>query len=60
MEPTIFRYNYSIPGPNNTILDTYKYVSRDEFIRLTGLDPYSKEYRNNPFYKFGQPHLFNN
>lgn len=59
VEPPYFRYHYSVPGPNNSLIDTYDLVTRDEFIRRSGgIDPlFDKNTMTYQTYKFGQPDL---
>ena len=58
MELPIFRYYYSVADKNGFPVSRYRNVNRQEFKRLTGIDPLNNTLVGTPAHRAAQPELY--
>jgi hypothetical protein len=58
IDPPIFRYYYPVADKNGNAVSRYRMVNRQEFERLTGIDPLNNSSVGSPAYKAAQPDLY--
>ena len=58
IEPAIFRYYYPVADENGNAVSRYRMVNRQEFKKLTGIDPLHNSAVGSPAYKAAQPDLY--
>ena len=54
----IFRYYYSVADKNGFPVSRYRNVDRQEFKRLTGIDPLNNNLVGTPAHRAAQPELY--